>query len=48
MKDCELDRTCGTHGRKKTAYSFGRKSEEKRPLRRPWDKWDDDIKMEVK
>jgi hypothetical protein len=48
MKDYELDGTCGTHGRRKLRIVFGRKSEENRPLRRPRDRWDGDIKMEVK
>jgi hypothetical protein len=48
MKDCELEGICGTHGRRNLHIVFGRKSEENRPLRRPRDRWDDDVKMEVK
>jgi len=43
-----LDGTCGTHRRRKLYLVFVRKSEDNRPLRRPRDRWDDDIKMEVK
>jgi hypothetical protein len=48
MKDLSWTGHVARTGRRKLHIVFGRKSEENRPLRRPRDRWDDDIKVEVK
>jgi hypothetical protein len=43
-----VGRTCGTHGEGRGVYGIlvGR-AEGKRPLGRPWCKWEDNIKMHL-
>lgn len=44
IKKGEICGPCGTHGREKNGHNFTRKTR-KRPLRRPWRRWKDNIKV---
>jgi hypothetical protein len=49
MKENEVGRACGTHGRReKRVLGFGGKARRKRPLERPRRRWEDEIKMDLK
>jgi hypothetical protein len=48
MKGLEMGRTCSTLGRVGNAYSIlAGKPERKRPLGKPWRRWEDNIRMDL-
>jgi hypothetical protein len=49
MKENEVGRACGTHGRgEKYVQGFGGKARRKRPLVRPRRRWEDGIRMDIR
>jgi hypothetical protein len=49
IKNDQINEQVALNGEKRNAYKvLGRKSEEKRPLKRPRHRWEDNIKMDVK
>jgi hypothetical protein len=47
MKENEVGRACGTHGRgEKLVQGFGGKAQKKRPLGKPRRRWEDGIRMD--
>jgi hypothetical protein len=49
MKEDEVGRICGTHGKWRSVYRvLIERPEGKRPLGRPRHRWEDNIKMDVR
>jgi hypothetical protein len=49
MKKNEMGGACGTYGREERCIQgFGGEPEGKRPLRRPWRRWENNIEIYLK